>query len=303
MGRSQGVEGVVDDKVKVVAVEASASSTDLERAEASDEVSSKVTQPGSPVKSHPEGASTQDALPQQTPVNKGGRSVKSIVDWIESSGPSPSPTKGVISTSTTALTTKSPKPGVKASQPLSTISQLKRPRVPSSNVPNTADVDDDELSYLKYQEYFSDKPLGRRLDGVTEDLSKLPVEDIFKNAEKAVHSEPTRVRVHGIVGEAKGIAEEAAGSDDAVAKEPTGEQLSRGLGAMLPEPTQAEDNAEANAKPAAETNPAMSTDAPGSSDAITQDADCAADTEAGAAATLEDKETFIQRNPEEVKAF
>ncbi|KAL3960727.1 hypothetical protein ACCO45_005844 [Purpureocillium lilacinum] len=303
MGRSQGVEGVVDDKVKVVAVEASASSTDLERAEASDEVSSKVTQPGSPVKSHAEGASTQDALPQQTPVNKGGRSVKSIVDWIESSGPSPSPTKGVISTSTTALTTKSPKPGVKASQPLSTISQLKRPRVPSSNVPNTADVDDDELSYLKYQEYFSDKPLGRRLDGVTEDLSKLPVEDIFKNAEKAVHSEPTRVRVHGIVGEAKGIAEEAAGSDDAVAKEPTGEQLSRGLGAMLPEPTQAEDNAEANAKPAAETNPAMSTDAPGSSDAITRDADCAAGTEAGVAATLEDKETFIQRNPEEVKAF
>ena len=105
------------------------------------------------------------------------------------------------------------------------------------------------------------------------------------------------------MGEAKGVAEEAAGSDDAVAKEPTGEQLSRGLGAMLPEPTQAEDNAEANAKPAAETNPVMSTGAPGSSDAITRDADCAADTEAGVAATLEDKETFIQRNPEEVKAF
>ncbi|UNI20590.1 hypothetical protein JDV02_006662 [Purpureocillium takamizusanense] len=307
MEQPLGVEEAAHDNTKATTVDPSAGCKDQERAQRSAEASPRATQSESAVKSHPKGgASPQATHPQQLPVSEGGRSVKSIVAWLESSGPSPSPTKSFSSPKRATTTSSSPKAGFKASRSLSAFSQAQLSRVSSYNVRTAPDVEDYELSYLKYKEYFTEKPLGRCLDGVTEDLSKMSLEDMLENAEKSAHSEPTLVRVHGIVDEAT-IAEETAANDDVIVEKPTGEQLSRGLGATLPDDNERERPAEANAEPTGETAPAdapaKSTEAPGICDAAIQDAEPTTDAELEVAAALEDKDTFMERNPEEVKAF
>ncbi|KAJ6443277.1 complex 1 protein (LYR family) domain-containing protein [Purpureocillium lavendulum] len=300
MDQSPGDDGVVDN-LKVKEGDLPSISKGKEPLHPPGEVASKVLPCGTPTKSHPDGASTQDAASRQTPAGEGGRSVKSIVAWLESSGPSPSPTKSVASPRS-VLSAKSPKPGVKASQSVSTISQARSlPHAPTSSIPPGADIEDYELSYLKYKEYFTAKPLGRCLDGVTEDLSKIPLEDIFKNAERAVNSEPTRVRVYAAVDGSKlaeGVSRDFANPPETAAAE----QLSHELGATLRGQSQDEDNAAKTTGKVTESATEKGTDRASSSDDILLPAD-SADTGPEAPATEGDSNTFIQRDPQEVKAF
>lgn len=46
------------------------------------------------------------------------------------------------------------------------------------------DIEEYSLTYLKYKKYFTEKPLARCLDGVTADLSQMPLDEIFENASK-----------------------------------------------------------------------------------------------------------------------
>ncbi|POR39031.1 Uncharacterized protein TPAR_00773 [Tolypocladium paradoxum] len=123
--------------------------------------------------------------PCEVPRTTGGRSVKSIVQWLEASREAPlaSP-KSILS-------------GVKQNPATSTATPVQAALETERTIPHAPGVEDHSLAYLNYKKFFTNVPLGRCLDGVTEDLSKIPLEDIFKNAGKGLASEKTRVSLIG----------------------------------------------------------------------------------------------------------
>ncbi|PHH88133.1 hypothetical protein CDD83_7937 [Cordyceps sp. RAO-2017] len=119
-----------------------------------------------------------------------GRSVKSIVAWMESPQQGQQGTEASESASSKSAAKpearKYPSAGSAAGTATSSA---------TGNIPKSPDVEDYSLTLLKYKEFFNDKPLGRRLDGETRDLSKIPLEQIFAEAEKRTASEKTTVSI------------------------------------------------------------------------------------------------------------
>ena len=119
----------------------------------------------------------------EVPSAIGGRSVKSIVGWIETSKHSaPISSKSVWSQ------------GGQESSMTKAIT-LREPPSPQHALPHAPGVEDDSLAFLNYTKFFTESPIGRCLDGVMEDLSTIPLEDLFNNVGTSLASEQTRVNL------------------------------------------------------------------------------------------------------------
>ncbi|KAF4584087.1 hypothetical protein GQ602_005460 [Ophiocordyceps camponoti-floridani] len=103
-----------------------------------------------------------------------GRSVKSIVAWLESpkdTGYSVISRPEIRLSSTTTTTTTA-----------TTTTVTERRLGSFSRAPVEADDEQDSLTLLNYRDFFAQRPLARCLDGVTEDLSKLSLDEVFARA-------------------------------------------------------------------------------------------------------------------------
>ena len=117
----------------------------------------------------------------EVPNTAGGRSVKSIVRWIEASEPAaPASPKSVIS-----------KLNRNSSTDVGATAQKTCPT--KRTIPHAPGVEDHSLAYLNYKRFFTEAPFERCLDGVTENLAKIPLDTLFNNASNGLASEKTRV--------------------------------------------------------------------------------------------------------------
>ncbi|PHH80958.1 hypothetical protein CDD80_5168 [Ophiocordyceps camponoti-rufipedis] len=125
------------------------------------------------MKQLPAKVTSEQIAKQQPPVMAAGRSVKSIVAWLESpkdEGYSVITRPDIRLSSTTTTTT-------------TTTTTVTERRLGSfSRAPVEADDEQDSLTLLNYRDFFAQRPLARCLDGVTEDLSKLSLDEVFARA-------------------------------------------------------------------------------------------------------------------------
>lgn len=145
----------------------------------------------------------------EVPRTAGGRSVKSIVRWLEASRQAP------------AASPKSVLSEVKQNPATSTAAPVQEPLSTGRNIPHAPGVEDHSLAYLNYKKFFTEVPLGRCLDGVTEDLSNISLQDIFKNAVRGLASEKTRVSLIDSADDAGEASAPGKAGDDAATEEST----------------------------------------------------------------------------------
>ncbi|RCI09014.1 hypothetical protein L249_5095 [Ophiocordyceps polyrhachis-furcata BCC 54312] len=113
---------------------------------------------------------------RQQAVMANGRSVKSIVAWLESPKESNFP----------PTTTRSSSSGNVGRNPSWAECQARAGGGSGISLSRSGEVEDgdDSLTTLNYRSFFGQKPLGRCLDGVEEDLSKLSIEDVIARSGK-----------------------------------------------------------------------------------------------------------------------
>ncbi|PHH83136.1 hypothetical protein CDD82_3429 [Ophiocordyceps australis] len=149
-------------------------------------------QPRSPVVAATAARNHDSSLTSETiPRIAAGRSVKSIVQWIEAAAQPSSP-----STKSTIGDTSSHKEKAKSTNataptpPVQVTSPSRFGRAPIG-------ADDEELSlaFLKYQEFFNDKPLLLRIKDVPDDICDISVDEMVRRAEQTNMSEKAKVVV------------------------------------------------------------------------------------------------------------
>lgn len=130
----------------------------------------------SPASSCRGGSVTTPPPSRQAPLSaSGGRSVKSIVEWLEGPKRPDSPPATSVASGPARKTTSAATAASAAPTPHRPVDQA---------IPRAGDVEEYSLTYLNYRGFYLEAPLARCLDGVEEDLSKKPLEDIFKDAER-----------------------------------------------------------------------------------------------------------------------
>ncbi|RDA93701.1 hypothetical protein CP533_4895 [Ophiocordyceps camponoti-saundersi (nom. inval.)] len=122
-----------------------------------------------------------------------GRSVKSIVAWLESPKESTFP-------STASIRSNSGNVGRNPSW--TDYHARGGGAIFPSRSGEVGDDEDDSLTTLNYKSFFGQKPLGRCLDGVEEDLSKLSLEDVIARSGKTERAVVCIDRGDKIVGNA-----------------------------------------------------------------------------------------------------
>ncbi|RDA87712.1 hypothetical protein CP532_1793 [Ophiocordyceps camponoti-leonardi (nom. inval.)] len=107
-----------------------------------------------------------------------GRSVKSIVAWLES------PKENNFPPTTTTSRSSSGNVGRNLSWAEYQSRAGGGSGISLSRSGDVVEDGDDSLTTLNYRSFFGQKPLGRCLDGVEEDLSKLSIEEVIARSGK-----------------------------------------------------------------------------------------------------------------------
>ncbi|PNY27699.1 Uncharacterized protein TCAP_02376 [Tolypocladium capitatum] len=139
--------------------------------------------------------------PCEVPRTPGGRSVKSIVRWLEASAEAP------LASPKRVLAEVKQNPAASRAGPVRGLLEI------GYTIPHAPGVEDHSLAYLNYKKFFTEVPLGSCLDGVAEDLSTIPLKDMFENIGKGLASEKTRVSLVSSANDA-GTDVKAQGQDD-----------------------------------------------------------------------------------------
>ncbi|KAM4063896.1 hypothetical protein HRG_006987 [Hirsutella rhossiliensis] len=244
---------------------------------------------------------------QALPAGVAGRSVKSIVEWLEGpKQPDSPPTTSVASGPGRKATSAASVASAPLDQPLD--QPLDHHRPADQSIARAEDVEDYSLTYLNYRGFYLEAPLARCLDGVDKDLSKKPLEDVFKDAEKRTASGRTVVNVTSPTPSSSAAAKEktstSIGEDaDASKQAAVPDKESANVGhAKVPQVTAA-GSAGAAAGPA-EPGGSDIADAKKATDGPTGRIAAAGNqVSAAAPAAGGEVQEFIQRDPQEVEAF
>lgn len=113
----------------------------------------------------------------------GGRSVRSIVEWLEGPRqPESPPENNILGRKTTSTVSEA------SAHP-------NHHRPDDQSIAHAEDVEEYSLTYLNYKGFYLEAPLARCLDGVNDDLAKKPLEEVFHDAKKSATSGRTVVNV------------------------------------------------------------------------------------------------------------
>ncbi|KAF4507887.1 hypothetical protein G6O67_004338 [Ophiocordyceps sinensis] len=232
----------------------------------------------------------------------GGRSVKSIVEWLEGPKQPDSPPATNVASG----------PGRKTTSTVSVPSAVPdHHRHAHQGIAHAEDVEDYSLTYLNYKGLYQGAPLARCLDGVEEDLSKKSLEDIFKEAERNTASGRTVVNVTSPLSFSPAAAEEktstAVGEDVGASKHAasSGTKPANVEHAKVPRATAA-GNAGAATGPANQGVSGVADGKIGVADPVATRTIATAGNQGSAAAPATggpEGQEFIQRDPQEVEAF
>ncbi|PHH62474.1 hypothetical protein CDD81_7121 [Ophiocordyceps australis] len=120
-----------------------------------------------------------------------GRSVKSIVQWIEAAAQPSSPS--TKSASGDASSHKQKAKSTNVMTPATPVDATSPSRF--GRAPNGADDEELSLAFLKYQRFFDDKPLLQRIKDVPDDICDISVDEMIRRAEQINMSEKAKVTV------------------------------------------------------------------------------------------------------------